>query len=68
MGVFKNDVGRPTNKSIMIRNILKVIVLIIVAVGLVCGGYYLNDYQKKADSKKTITTKDISNNINKLKN
>ena len=67
MGVFKNDVGRPTNKSIMIRNILKVAVLIIVAVGLVCGGYYLNDYQKKTDSKKTITTKDISNkelNIN----
>lgn len=50
MGVFKNDVGRPTNKSIMIRNVLKGIVLIIVAAGLVCGGYYLNDYQKKNDS------------------
>ena len=53
MGVFKNDVGRPSNKTIMIRTILKGVVVVIVGVGLVAGGYYLNDYQKKKDGNVT---------------
>ena len=43
MGVLKNDVGRPSNKTIMIRNILKAILVIIVAGGLFVGGYLLNN-------------------------
>ena len=46
MGVFKNDVGRPSNKTIMIKTVLKVmglIVIIAIAFGI---GYYFNDKQK----------------------
>lgn len=49
MGVLKNDVGRPSNKTIMIRTILKSIAVVIVGTGLVAGGYYLNDYQNKSN-------------------
>ena len=45
MGVFKNDVGRPSNKTIMIKTVLKVmglIVIIAIAFGI---GYYFNDKQ-----------------------
>lgn len=51
MGLFKNDVGRPTNKSIMIRNILKAILVVIIATGIFAGGYFLNGNQKKEDKK-----------------
>lgn len=50
MGVFKNDVGRPSNKTITIRNILKGVLLIIIAASIFAGGYALNGYQKKEDS------------------
>ena len=61
MSLFKNDVGRPSNKTIIIRNILKGIAVVVVGAGLVAGGYYLNDYQKKdnddsKDNKKVVTT------------
>ena len=49
MGVLKNDVGRPSNKTIKTRAILKGICLIVVALAFMAGGYYLNDYQKKND-------------------
>ena len=56
MGVLKNDVGRPSNKTIMIRNILKAMLVITVAGGLFVGGYLLNN--KKADEEtKTGKTK-----------
>lgn len=47
MGVLKNDVGRPSNKTIKTRAILKGILLIIVMVVIFISGYLLNDYQKK---------------------
>ena len=56
MGVFRNNVGRPTNKSIMIRNILKGILVVIVVAGIFAGGYFLNGNQKK-DNKKNIVSK-----------
>ena len=43
MGVLKNEVGRPTNKTILVRNILKRILVVIVAAGIFAGGYYYND-------------------------
>ena len=51
MGVFKNDVGRPSNKTIKIRTILKGILLIIVMIAIFAGGYLLNDYQNKETDK-----------------
>ena len=44
MGVLKNDVGRPTNKTIMIRRILKIVGLIIVIGAVVVAGYFANNY------------------------
>lgn len=62
MGVFKNDVGRPTNKTIIIRNILKGIGLLIV-VGLAFGvGYYFNNQNKVQEKNKKGS--DISCNAN----
>ena len=29
MGIFKNSVGRPTNRSIRIKNITKIIILVV---------------------------------------
>ena len=43
MGVLKNDVGRPSNKTIMIRRILKGICLIIIIALAVFVGYYLKN-------------------------
>lgn len=57
MGVLKNEVGRPSNKTITIRRILKAALLIIVAGGLFLGGYLLND---KLDVQKNITNKEES--------
>ena len=64
MGVFKNDVGRPSNKTLMIKTVLKVmglIVIIAIAFGI---GYYFNDKQNKNDSK---SGSNNSNNSNKNK-
>ena len=70
MSVLKNDVGRPSNKTIMIRTILKVIGLLIV-VGLAFGiGYYFNNQDKvqensrknaktKAENKENLTEEEI---------
>lgn len=70
MGVFKNDVGRPSNKTITIRNILKGVLLIIIAAAIFAGGYVLNDYQKKEDSgkKESKKTTTIINKKNKTYN
>lgn len=53
MGVLKNDVGRPSNKTIKIRRILKGILLIIVMFVIFAGGYLLNDYQNNETNKQT---------------
>ena len=43
MGVLKNDVGRPSNKTIIIRRILKVVLLIIIIALAFLIGYNLKD-------------------------
>lgn len=50
MGVFKNDVGRPTNETIKKRRILKALLALLVAGALFTGGYYVNDLIKKQNS------------------
>lgn len=57
MGVIKNDVGRPSNKTIMIRNIIKIVCLLIVIVLAFFIGYKYKDSNKVTD-----------NNINKKTN
>ena len=57
MGVLKNDVGRPSKKTIMIRTILKGLLLIIVAVGIFVLGYYYNDKNNIEKKDKNTTTK-----------
>ncbi len=59
MGVLKNDVGRPSNKTIMIRKILKVTLLIILMVMVFVGGYLLKDYQNKNSKTETIKTEEL---------
>ncbi len=57
MGVLKNDVGRPSKKTKIIRGVLKLIgVLIIIAAGLYIGyviGNNQNKDEEKNDKKKT---------------
>ena len=43
MGVSKNDVGRPSNKTIIIRRILKVVLLLIIIALAFLIGYNLKD-------------------------
>ena len=50
MGVFKNDVGRPSNKTIKTRNILKGIMLIVIVILAFGIGYYFNN--KREDNNK----------------
>ena len=57
MGVIKNDVGRPSNKTIMIRNIIKIVCLLIVIALAFFIGYKYKDSNKVTD-----------NNINKKTN
>lgn len=52
MGVFKNDVGRPTNETIKKRRILKAILALLVAGTLFTGGYYVNEFINKYDANK----------------
>lgn len=52
MGVFKNDVGRPTNETIKKRRILKSILALLVAGALFTGGYYVNEFISKYDVNK----------------
>ncbi len=60
MGVLKNDVGRPSNKTIMIRNILKVIGVLVIIIGVFISGYYLKDNEnnKTKDKNKPTIVKD----------
>lgn len=52
MRVLKNDVGRPSNKTIVTRNILKAILVIVLAAAIFVGGYLLNDYQRQDGNNK----------------
>lgn len=62
MGVLKNDVGRPSNKTIIIRRIFKLLGLLIVIVLAVTVGYFIKDHeeinnkQDKNDKKKITTS------------
>ncbi len=64
MGVLKNDVGRPSNKTIIIRRIFKLLGLLIVIGLAVAVGYFIKDHeeinnkQEKNDKKKITTTKE----------
>lgn len=65
MGVLKNDVGRPSNKTIKTRAIFKGILLIIVMLAIFTGGYLLNDYQNKENDKQVKKDKsEVVKNIN----
>lgn len=69
MGVFKNDVGRPSNKTIMIRNILKVIVVIILVSLAFCVGYLFknnNSSQNKTNNKVSKNTEELNINSKEI--
>lgn len=53
MGVMKNEIGRPSNKTIMIRRILKGVVILPI-IALLAFAYY------KANGKKTVHTNTVS--------
>lgn len=62
MGVLKNDVGRPTNKTIMIRRIFKLLGLLMVIGLAVAAGYFIKDreeatHKQDVNDKKKITTR-----------
>ena len=57
MGVLKNEVGRPTNKILKIRFILKVVVVILLVGGIFGGVYFLNN---KSEEKVTTQKKQVS--------
>ena len=63
MGIIKNHIGRPTNKTLLIRNILKGILLFIVVAGIFACGYFLNNSGKTKDNGKNV----ITNNNDKTK-
>ena len=53
MGVIKNDVGRPSNKTIMIRRIFKLLLGIILVIGCYFIGYKLGStVSNKEENKK----------------
>lgn len=58
MGVFKNEVGRPSNEVIKKRNILKVVCFILVVIILLLVAYIVND-KGLLNNNKTTTTKNI---------
>ena len=62
MGVFKNEVGRPSNETIKKRNLLKVVCFILVVIILLLAAYIVNDKLnivdvKNKDNKLTTTKK-----------
>ena len=61
MGVFKNEVGRPSNETIKKRNIFKGICALLVIVIIALIAYILND---KGILGTSSTKKDIDNNQN----
>ena len=55
MSLFKNEVGRPSNKTILVRNVLKGILAIIIAGSIFAGGYFLNG--NKTENSNTVISK-----------
>lgn len=68
MGVFKNDVGRPSNKTIVLRRILKVVGLLVIIILAGFIGYSLKDNDKIDIDDEKIEEKDNSNESNKDNN
>lgn len=66
MGVFKNDVGRPSNKTVKIRRIITTIILLIIMGCLIVFAYTLGKENKieenNIDHKKNITS-NVSKNV-----
>ena len=58
MGVIKNDVGRPSNKTIMIRKILKGLVILPIIVLLIFAYYKTNG--RKNINTNTVSSKKLS--------
>lgn len=54
MGVFKNDVGRPSNKTIILRRILKVVGLLVIIISAGFIGYSLKDNDKVKTNDKVL--------------
>ena len=68
MGVIKNEVGRPSKKTKIIRGILKLIGILIIIVAAFYVGYVINDNQdnkvsQKDDKKNTTTPVSTENNL-----
>lgn len=49
MGIFKNEVGRPSNEVLKTRKIIKTILLIIIIVFAFLGGFVINNYVSTKD-------------------
>lgn len=68
MGVLKNDVGRASKKTKIIRGVLKLIGVLIIIVAAFYVGYVVNDKQNnkvsKKDNEKTTTTPVSTKNKN----
>lgn len=63
MGVLKNDVGRPPNKTIIIRRIFKLLGLLIVIGLAVAVGYFIKDKEEISTKKDKNDKKEINTNI-----
>ena len=59
MGVFKNEVGRPSNETIKKRNIFKFLCFVLVVIILLLVAYILND-KGLLNNNETTTKKDIT--------
>ena len=57
MSLFKNEVGRPTNKTLKVRFILRFVVILLIVVGIFGGVYFLNN---KSEEKVTTSKKEVS--------
>lgn len=68
MGVFKNEVGRPSNKTIILRRMFKVLGLLIIVILALFIGYNLKDSNEVNKSDEKIEEKDNSNESNKDNN
>lgn len=63
MGVLKNDVGRPSNKTIIIRRIFKLLGLLIVIGLAVVVGYFIKDKEEISTKKDKNDKNEINTNI-----
>ena len=63
MGVFKNDVGRPSNKTILIRRIIWISALALIALSI--GVYFILNQNSNSSSEKN---KESNNEIIKTEN